>query len=53
MSNISGISTNDNVQKTMDLYLKTQYLDEITGGKGVIFATGTPVATLHQFKETA
>jgi len=44
MSNISGISTNDNVQKTMDLYLKTQYLDEITGGKGVIFATGTPVS---------
>ena len=44
MSNISGISTNDNVQKTMDLYLKTQYLDEITGGKGTIFATGTPVS---------
>lgn len=45
MSNISGISTNDNIQKTMDLYLKTQYLDEITGGKGTIFATGTPYAT--------
>ncbi|MCR5109313.1 MAG: DEAD/DEAH box helicase family protein [Ruminococcus sp.] len=44
MSNISGISTNDNVQKTMDLYLKTQYLDEITGGKGTIMATGTPVS---------
>ena len=44
MSNISGISTNDNVQKTMDLYLKTQYLDEITGGRGTIMATGTPVS---------
>ena len=44
MSNVSGISTNDDVQKTFDLYLKTQYLDEITGSKGVIFATGTPVS---------
>ena len=44
MSNVSGISTNDDVQKTFDLYLKTQYLDEITGSKGVIFATGTHVS---------
>ena len=44
MSNVSGISTNDDVQKTFDLYLKTQYLDEVTGNKGVIFATGTPVS---------
>lgn len=45
MSNVSGISTNDDVQKTFDLYLKTQYLDEVTGNKGVIFATGTPIIT--------
>lgn len=44
MRNISGISTNDNIQKTFDLLLKCQYLDEITGGKGIIFATGTPVS---------
>ncbi len=44
MSNISGLSTNDDVQKTFDLYLKCQYLDEITGSKGVIMATGTPVS---------
>lgn len=44
MSNISGISTNDNVQKTQDLYLKCQYLDEKTNGKGIVFATGTPVS---------
>ncbi len=44
MGNISGISTNDDVQKTFDLYLKCQYLDEITDSKGIIFATGTPVS---------
>lgn len=44
MRNISGISTNDNVQKTADLYMKCQYLDELTGGKGIVFATGTPVS---------
>ena len=44
MRNVSGISTNDDVQKTADLYLKCQYLDELTGGKGIVFATGTPVS---------
>lgn len=44
MSNISGITSNDNVQKTQDLYMKCQYLDEITGNRGVTFATGTPVS---------
>ncbi|MBQ6944679.1 MAG: helicase [Ruminococcus sp.] len=44
MGNISGIATNDDVQKTFDLYLKCQYLDEITNNKGLIFATGTPVS---------
>lgn len=44
MSNISGISSNDNVQKTQDLYMKCQYLDEITNNRGTIFSTGTPVS---------
>ena len=53
MRNISGISTNDNIQKTFDLLLKCQYLDEITGGKGIIFATGTPEATPSQLLQSA
>lgn len=44
MTNVSGIATSDNVSKTADLYIKTQYLDEITNGKGLVFATGTPVS---------
>lgn len=44
MRNLSGISTNENVQKTQDLYMKCQYLNEITNGKGIIFATGTPIS---------
>ncbi|MCM1435636.1 MAG: YodL domain-containing protein [Ruminococcus flavefaciens] len=44
MSNVSGISTNQNTKKTPDLYAKCRYLDEITGNRGVTFATGTPVA---------
>lgn len=44
MQNVSGISTSSNVQKTADLFMKTQYLDELTGGKGLVFATGTPVS---------
>lgn len=43
MENVSGLSTNANVQKTQDLYMKCQYLDEITDGKGIVFSTGTPV----------
>lgn len=43
MENVSGLSTNADVQKTQDLYMKCQYLDEITGSKGVVFSTGTPV----------
>lgn len=46
MRNVAGISSNDNVQKTADLYMKCQYMDEITDGKGIIFATGTPIYTL-------
>lgn len=43
MSNVSGISTNENVEKTADLYLKTKYMDELPQGQ-TIFATATPVA---------
>ena len=44
MGNVNGLSTNDNVQKTMDLLLKCRYIDEITNGTGLIFSTGTPVS---------
>ena len=44
MGDISGITQSSNTQITADLYMKTQYLDEITGGKGVVFATGTPIS---------
>ena len=43
MNNVSGISTNDNVEKTADLFLKTKYMDELPQGQ-TIFATATPVA---------
>ena len=43
MENVSGLSTNTDVQKTQDLFMKCQYLDEITNNKGIVFATGTPV----------
>ena len=43
MRNIAGISQTD-AQKSSDMFAKCQYLDEITGGKGVTFATGTPVS---------
>ena len=43
MRNIAGIAQTD-AQKSSDMFAKCQYLDEITGGKGVTFATGTPVS---------
>ena len=43
MRNIAGISQTD-AQKSSDMFAKCQYLDELTGGKGVTFATGTPVS---------
>ena len=43
MRNIAGITQTD-AQKSSDMFAKCQYLDEITGGKGVTFATGTPVS---------
>ena len=43
MRNVAGLSTSD-AQKSSDMLLKCRYIDEITDGKGVVFATGTPVS---------
>ena len=43
MRNVAGLSTAD-AQKSSDMFAKCRYMDELTGGKGVIFATGTPVS---------
>ena len=43
MRNIAGLSTSE-AQKSSDMFGKCRYLDEITGGRGVVFATGTPVS---------
>ncbi len=43
MRNVAGLSTTD-AQKSSDMYAKCRYLDEITGSRGVVFATGTPVS---------
>ena len=43
MRNVGGIAQTE-AQKSSDLFMKCQYLDELTGGRGVIFATGTPIS---------
>ena len=43
MRNVAGLSQTE-AQKSSDLYMKCRYLDEITGGKGIVFATGTPIS---------
>ena len=43
MRNVAGLSTTD-AQKSSDMLMKCRYIDEMTGGKGVVFATGTPVS---------
>ncbi len=43
MRNVGGISQTE-AQKSSDLYMKCRYLDELTGGRGIIFATGTPLS---------
>ena len=43
MRNVSGIAQTE-AMKSSDLYMKCRYLDEITGGRGVVFATGTPIS---------
>ncbi len=51
MRNVGGIAQTE-AQKSSDLFMKCRYLDEITGGRGTVFATGTPISkqyggTLH------
>ena len=43
MSNVAGLSTAA-AQKSTDMFMKCRYLDELTGGKGIVHATGTPVS---------
>ena len=43
MVNVAGIQQTD-AQKSSDMFLKCRYMDEITGGRGIVFATGTPVS---------
>ena len=43
MRNVAGLSQTE-AQKSSDLFMKCQYLDELTGGKGIVFATGTPIS---------
>ena len=43
MRNVAGLSTTD-AQKSSDMFAKCRYMDELTGGRGIIFATGTPVS---------
>ena len=43
MRNVAGLSTSD-AQKSSDMFAKCRYMDELTGGRGVVFATGTPVS---------
>ena len=43
MRNVAGLSTSE-AQKSSDLFMKCRYLDELTGNKGIVFATGTPIS---------
>ena len=43
MCNVAGITQTD-AQKSSDMFMKSQYMDELTGGRGVTFATGTPIS---------
>lgn len=43
MSRVAGIAQTD-AQKSSDMYGKCRYMDEITGGRGITFATGTPIS---------
>ena len=46
MRNVGGIAQTE-AQKSSDLFMKCRYLDEITGGKGIVFATGTPIIKFY------
>lgn len=43
MSNVAGVGQSE-AQKSSDMFMKCRYMDELTGGKGIIFATGTPIS---------
>ena len=43
MQNVAGVSQTE-AQKSSDMFMKCRYMDELTNGKGIIFATGTPVS---------
>lgn len=43
MRNVAGLSTTD-AKKSSDMFMKCRYMDELTGGKGIVFATGTPIS---------
>lgn len=43
MRNVAGLSTSES-QRSSDMYMKCRYMDELTGGRGIVFATGTPVS---------
>ena len=43
MRNVGGIAQTE-AQKSSDLFMKCRYLDEVTGGRGIVFATGTPIS---------
>ena len=46
MRNVAGISQTD-AQKSSDMFMKCRYMDELTGGRGITFATGTPVSVSY------
>ena len=43
MRNVAGLAQTE-AQKSADLFMKCRYLDELTGGRGIVFATGTPIS---------
>ena len=43
MKRVAGVQSGE-AQKSSDMFMKCQYMDEITGGKGIVFATGTPIS---------
>ena len=43
MKRVAGVQSGE-AQKSYDMFMKCQYMDEITGGKGIVFATGTPIS---------
>lgn len=49
MSNVAGIGTTGS-SKAAELLMKTKYFDELTGGKGMVFASGSPIITSYSLK---